>query len=164
MASLIDSLFNHSESDAIKKLWNDKNTNELIKKEIGKQLLNTDKILIEMPLVQILLITSLSPFAESIEECDQVACIIYWGIKEKDILPMITEQFGKPFAYRCLISLGFFKRNLAERCKRYAAPSPSFYREAGIRTFNAIGMTTISHHFKSWESFLEEMFVLESNY
>ena len=81
------------------------------------------------------------------------------GIRQVDILPMITEHQGRELAYRCLISLGIFKDALRTRSDRRGAPSPDFYRTIGILSFNQIGMTEISSHFIGWESFLAEMFV-----
>ena len=159
MAALIDSLFSKNQADAIRKLWEDQNSRLLLEQEIGKKLISDETVLDKLPFTQLMLITSLSPFSNSEEESCIVASIIYWGIKERDILPMIAEHHGKELAYRCLISLGMFKRALTIRWKRHAAPAPVFYREVGIRSFSQIGMEDISCHFKQWESFINEFFV-----
>ena len=75
-------------------------------------------------------------------------------VNTTDIFPLITEHKGKELAYRCLISLGFFNSALESRCKRRGSPSPSFYREIGIKTFNELKMVEISKHFLNWESFI----------
>jgi len=108
MAPLIDKLFSKNKAKNIKRLWEDQNSRLLLQKEIGKQLLSTEEFIDELPLTQLMLLTSLSTFSNSEEECTNIAAIIYWGIKKTDILPMITEHSGKELAYRCLISLGFF--------------------------------------------------------
>lgn len=159
MPALLDKLFSRSQADAIRILWKDKNSRLLIQREIGKQLLCHEEIIDDPPLTQFLLIASTSPFASSDTECSEIASILYWGIRQVDILPMVTEHQGKELAYRCLISLGIFKEALRERCDRHGAPSPDFYRIVGVSSFNRLGMTEISSHFTGWESFLSEMFV-----
>lgn len=159
MRALIDKLFSKDPADAIRKLWEDENSRLLIQKEIGKELLNNDSIIDDLSLVQLMLITSLSHFAESEDECHDVASIIYWGFNKPDILPLITEHEGKELAYRCLISLGFYSEALHKRCQRYAAPSPSFYRAVGISSFKQIGKDNIGLHFYQWENFISEMFI-----
>lgn len=159
MIGLVNSLFSSTQIESIIKLWQDKNSRLLIEKEIGKHLLESDEILTESSFDQILVITSLSPFASSDDERQSVAHIIYWGIKRGDMLPLCTEHQGKELAYRCLISLGFFKRALIERHKRHGAPSPDFYREVGIEAFNRARMVEIGNHFYKWESFINDIFV-----
>ena len=159
MASLIDKLFVESQAKAIQKLWEDKDSRFLIQKEIGKKLLDNDKMVDEFPLTQVMFIVSLSNFADSESECYNVAEIIYWGMHRIDIMPMVTKHKGKDLAYRCLITLGFFKQGLIKRWERHAAPSPSFYRQVGIQSFENIGMNDIGNHFYQWENFMSEFFI-----
>jgi len=159
MSALIDKIFPESQAKALRKLWEDKTCHLLIQKEIGKKLLEKD-IIEEFPLAQIIVLTSLSPFAKSEEECVDVAHIIYWGILRTDILPMITEvQKEEELAYKCLISLGLFKKVLIKKYEVHGAPSPKFYRMVGITSFRHIGKDDISDHFCQWEGFMGEMFV-----
>jgi len=158
MIDLLTSLFPNSQVKSIIKLWQDENSKSLIQKEVGKRLLSSDKVITNFPFGQILVITSLSTFASSEDEKQSVAHIIHWGIFRNDILPLCTEHQGKELAYRCLISLGFFKRALEERCERHGAPSPDFYRELGIHVFHGLQMTEISEHFSKWEYFINEIF------
>ena len=159
METLIDQLFIKSQADAIRTLWEDTSSRALIRKEIGKQLLSHELIIKELPLTQLMLTASLSSFADSENECCEIAGIIYWGIKTVDIIPMVSKHNGRELAYRCLISLGFFKQYLIKRCERYGAPSPSFYRQAGINSFNSIGMNDIGYHFLQWENLISELFI-----
>jgi hypothetical protein len=160
MASLIDKLFPESQVNAIKDLWKDKSSQLLLRQEIGKALINYEDILIDLPLSQLMFITSLSNFANSDTECHDVAAIIYWGINRNDILPYVTEQQEcKELAYKCLISLGMFKAVLVKRWERSGAPSPNFYRGVGIKSFEIIGMNDISCHFYQWENFISEFFI-----
>lgn len=159
MAAFIDKLFIKSQADAIRTLWEDTSSRSLIQQEIGKKLLDHDKIIGELPLTQVMFIVSLSPFADSEKECNEIAEMVYWGIHRKDIVPMITEHNGKELAYRCLISLGFFKEYLTKRWERFGAPSPSYYRQVGIKSFKEIGRDDIGNHFGKWEGFMSEFFV-----
>ena len=160
MGVLIDQLFPESQANAIRKLWEDKSAHLLLEQEIGKQLVSYNGIVDELPFTQLMLITSLSSFAYSADECHDVASIIYWGLKKKDILPMVTEyQSPREYAYKCLISLGLFKQALIARWKRHAYPSPTYYRKGGVASFKQIGMDAISGHFVQWEGFMGEFFV-----
>lgn len=157
MAAFIDKLFNKSQADAIRKLWEDTSSRSLLQKEIGKELLNTDQIINELPLTQIMFMMSLSPFANSEKECFDVAEIVYWGIEKNDVLPLVTKHNKQELAYRCLISLSLFKKVMIKKYERYGSPSPDFYRNVGIQSFSLIGKQDISSHFCKWESFIGEM-------
>ena len=98
MPALIDKLFSESQAVAIRKLWEDKGSRLLIEKEIGKVLLNNDTIIEIMPLTQLMFISSLSPFADSVEECYDVAEIIFWGIHQTDILLFVRKYNGRELA------------------------------------------------------------------
>ena len=160
MGPLIDSLFSESQSNAIRSLWEDKNSRLLLEKEIGKQLLSSDQIIDELSLAQLMLIMSLATFADSPEECHDVAEVVYWGLKKVDIVPLVSEHKGKDLAYRCLISLGFFKKAMVARTNRFGTPSVDFYRSQGISAFHTIGKNDIGRHFVHWEYYINEMFVV----
>lgn len=138
---------------------NNKGSRLLIEREIGKQILDYQDIIKELPLTQLMFVASMSPFASSSNECYTVAEIVYWGINTKDILPMVSEHKGKELAYRCLVSLGIFKKAIIHRSERHGAPSISFYRNLGVSTFIQIGEEDIGNHFQQWENFLSEMFI-----
>lgn len=160
MDSLIDKIFPESNAKAVKKLWEDQECRPLIQKEISKKLLENDGIIEELPLSQIALLTSLSTFANSEDECFDVAHVVYWGVNRVDVLPLISEFKGeKEMAYRCLISLSFFKKIIIKKHERHAAPSPDFYRGVGVKSFHNIGKEDVSNHFYKWELFLAEMFL-----
>jgi len=159
MSTLIDSLFPSDDADSIRRLWEDKGSHLLLEQEIGKRLIESDVIIDELPLTQLMFIATLSPFASSKKECYDVAEIIYWGMQKSDILPLVTEHQGKALAYRCLISLGLFKPALIKRHRRHGSPSPDFYRAVGIESFSSVGMSDIGLHFGRWECFMNEFFV-----
>jgi hypothetical protein len=159
MSALIDKLFTASQSDAIRKLCEDKSSMPLIEQAIGQKLMGCDEVIDDLPLAQLMFLTSLSPFASSPNECHDIAEIIFWGIKQENIIPSIVMHRDRELAYRCLISLGLFKKTLMQKCNRHGAPSPDFYRNVGISSFRYIGKIEISNHFYKWELFLSEMFV-----
>lgn len=167
MENLVNKLFTPSEAQAINSLWRDKELRLLIKQQIGRKIIEQEKIIVDAPFSQLILIVSLSPFAETEQECVNMASIIYWARNKVDILPYLINHIDyesghvnyKEFAYSCLISLGFFKKALVQRFQRRAAPSPSYYRQAGAYSFDKIGMDGISHHFAKWENYIGEMFI-----
>ena len=167
MEELIYNLFPPHEAKAINNLIEDESIRRTIKRTIGKQLLDNN-VFIDGGKDQILVVTSLAPFAASDDECVKIAMIVQWGMQKiaktegrirGDILPMISEHQGAGLAYRCLISLSFFHGALLALHKRHEAPSPEFYRDIGQRTFFMIEEKDISKHFQQWETFLKEMFI-----
>jgi len=161
MEAFIDKLFPGSQANAIRALWYDFSSRCLLEKTIGKKIMEYDGILIDLPLTQLMFISSMSPFASNADECHDVAEILYWGIHNSDVLPLITEHNGEELANRCLISLSLFKRALITKCERHGAPSPDYYRNVGIRAFIGIGREDIGNHFKLWEHFIGEMLVIK---
>lgn len=159
MSTLIDRIFNATKAEAIRKLWEDQSSRNELTKQIGMQLLKNSDFIDDMPATQIIFITSLAHFASNQQECYDVAEIIMWGLKKNDILPSIIDHHEKELAYRCLLSLGFFKNMLIKKCNRYGAPSPDFYRRIGTAAFLYIGKKDIGKHFHQWEHFLEEFFI-----
>ena len=159
MNSLIANLFEKSDIKNVIKLWQDQTSRQLIEEQVARKILESGNIIADLPFHQILALTSMATFANSIEERENAAKIIWWGLKRTDIVPFITEHYGKELAFRCFISLSFFKKMLEKRCERRGAPSPNFYRTIGIMEFRKINMFGISEHFEKWESFASEIFV-----
>ena len=156
MENLLKQLFSESETQAILTLCSEPDQT-LLSQAIGKKLLDSQDIINALPLQQLMFIMSLSPFADNLNECNDVAKIVYWGIQRIEILPLRSEQQDQEFAYKCLISLSLYKPALIVRKERYGAPDPEFYRSEGQKSFLRIGMTEISYHFPKWEYFLNEM-------
>jgi hypothetical protein len=159
MTSLTDNLYDGNDRKAILSLMEDKSCQHLISEAMGKKILESDQIILEDPLAQLLCMVSLAPFADSEEECVLVAAVIYWGRNQPDVFPMISEHSGQELADRCLISLSFYKGAMMRKFDRHGAPAPDFYRRIGIGTYKNIGRDDISAHFKQWESFIPEMLV-----
>ncbi|MEI7942751.1 MAG: hypothetical protein WCH76_06250 [Candidatus Riflemargulisbacteria bacterium] len=57
MPSIIEKLFTKSQAEAIQQLWEDKRSRLLLEQEIGKKLLDTDRVIEDLPLTQLMLIT-----------------------------------------------------------------------------------------------------------
>lgn len=148
-----------SEKKAILSLLEDSGSYPHLLKAMGKRLLENEDIILEDSIGQLMIITSIAPFAESQEECVNVAQTVNWGLNRTDILPLVSKHNGKDLANRCLISLAFFYRAMEERTKRYGCPNPEFYREIGTRTYYQIGMEDLGYHFQKWECFLQEFLV-----
>ena len=60
-----------------RKLWEDKGSRLLLEQQIGKKLIENEAIIEDLPFTQLMLVTSLSTFATSEDECFNVASIIY---------------------------------------------------------------------------------------
>lgn len=159
MSALIEKLFNKSQTTAIQKLWDDADSRGAIEEAIAQRILNSDEIIEESPLAQIMFLMTLSPFASNVSECHDVAEIIIWGLKKDNVLPSIVEHRKEDLAYRCLISLCLFKDALTYKCNRHGAPKPEFYRQVGISTFHQLGKNDISLHFRQWEAFIPEILI-----
>ena len=151
------------QSNAAEILLADENSLNQVELEIAKSLLNEEGIIVENPLSQLrVIVCSMSQFASSRDECNEVTDIIIWAMKSDGVdkvVPMITEHNGYELAKRCLISLSFFEKHMCRRWQRYAAPSPDFYRKIGISSFEASGYPDISSHFDKWSLFIKEFFV-----
>lgn len=154
---IINQLVSNKEKDAVCNLLQDDNSKLLLLKSLGQRLLQKDEIFIMDSIGQIILLIANAPFLRSEEECMQITNMVQWGIKRTNVLPMITEHKNKELAYRCLLSLGFFKEAVEKRTKYHGAPSVSFYRNIGINQFKNIGFLEISEDFQKWEYYLGEI-------
>ena len=155
--SLLEKIFSQIEIESIQKLMDDDSL-LLIEREIGSRLMKSEDILHEEVWNQVYSIVSMAPFTESRDERLAITDIIKWGAFQVDIFPSIAAHRKQDLAYRCLISLSFYKQNLERKYQKFGAPSPDYYREIGIGTFQTIGMENIGEHFGQWEHFLGEVF------
>lgn len=158
MEDLLHEFFPELDKLSLNTLVKDESSRILLYKEAAKVLM--DRGITKHPREQLMLITSLSPFATTEEECVEVAGIIYWGICVTDIRPYISEHYGKEFAYRSLIVLSFFKKMMINKYERRAAPPVHYIRNRGISIFKDLGMNDIAEHFEQWEAFLNEHMVI----
>ena len=158
MSALIDKIFSTTQSEAIRKLWADESSRKELEKQIGLQLMKSNEIVDDLPVTQLMFLTSMASFASTQQECYDIAEIILWGMTKENILPSIVEHREEDLAYRCLLSLSFFKGALDKKYNRYGAPSPDFYRKIGVNTFIYLGKNDIGNHFCQWEHFMGEIF------
>jgi hypothetical protein len=147
--------------DAIRSLANDRDTCFLVAKEVGKKLMEDNEFVAGFSFGTMSALMSQAWFASDEEECIAMSTMVLTLSKSKDVLPLVSVHKARSLAARCIVSLGLFKPALNRRHDRYGAPSPSFYRNVGISEFKNSGMDNISDHFRQWENFLNEMFVLD---
>jgi hypothetical protein len=159
---LIFQIFDEKKAKLLSELYQDdisESAKLSIKQFIGQELGNSDKIIIGNELNQLILLTSQANFISCDEEPVAVGVMMFYCMKQTDVLPKVTEQRGKSLAAKCLISLSLFKPALERLSVRYGAPSPSFYKDVGIATMKEQGYPSIATNFERWNSFLHERFI-----
>jgi hypothetical protein len=128
----------------------------MMRKRIGYAVGGSDEIITTMAFDQLKLIMSASCFADSDEECVNVARLILYMADKPDVFPLVSEHKGIDLAARCFVSLSLFRRAMVERSRRRAYPSPRFYRQVGIGALEKIDMASVSSHFDNWAGFVGE--------
>ena len=154
MELLIRKLLDPEQARSAIQLSKSEDTQRLVWREIGRQLLDNRNVL-PQALNQLMLIACMADFASQ-DECVEVATIFYRHIPDDDILPAVTVHHGRELAERCLIALTFFEKAVEHRQRFHGAPSPDFYRRVGQQEFLEAGQEDISEHFLYWESFWSE--------
>ncbi len=119
----------------------------------------SDIFLQSKPLDILCILCSTAKFAESKEECYQVAIIVHKGIHRENPLPYILDDHGFLLAEKTLVALSFFRAAMDYRNKYSGAPTSDFYRKASKLVFEKNGYYDIAEHHERWESFLGEMFI-----
>lgn len=159
--SLIEQLYDEKSVELIRSLYKDDpdSRDKLYSAFADKILEKSDKILISSGLDIISLLCMTANFADSKEECQQVAVIVYKGLKYENPLPYIMEDKGFLLAEKTLVALSFFGLAMERRTKYHGAPSPIFYRNASKMLFETNGYPNIAEHHEKWETFLKEMFL-----
>lgn len=127
-----------------------------VRRAIGCKVMFSEEIISDRAFDQLKMLTATAAFAESDQECVDVARMIHWIFRQPDVLPMISQHSGFDLLSRCLISISLFRKALERRLQRRGAPSPSFYREIGIITAKQEGMTLVAQHFDNWSGFIGE--------
>jgi hypothetical protein len=160
---LIEELYTQKECDIIRELFSSEpeTTKDLILQAISsKVIIDKDKILLSNPLDLLYMVCSTAKFADSEDECQRIALIVYqYFSKPKNVLPMVSEDVGLNFATKTLIALTFYLKAMEHRWKHHGAPTPAFYRKISKATFELHGQSDIATHHEQWENFLSEMFV-----
>ena len=78
--------------------------------------------------------------------------------REKNPLPLLTEDSDIVFCAKALVSLALFQDALKKRWRNHGAPSPNFYRKTSksvLKTKTKAHQAVSSHH-EQWENFLFE--------
>lgn len=158
---LIYQIFDSKKAKLLEDLYRSESqsTKKLIQDVIASQLSVSEAIVINNSLNQLILLMNQADFIESEEEPVKVGAIIFWGLRQQEILPKVTEFSGLGLGSRCLISLSMFEESLRHLHKFHAAPSPSFYRDIGKATLQTESFEEVSHNFDRWTEFIHERFV-----
>jgi len=142
-----------------KDAWNllqDESSAPSMRKCIGYGIVGGDSIITTSPFDQLKMMMSTSGFADSDEECIDVARLVHHLINKIDVLPLVSTHNGMDLAARCLVSMSLFNKAMLERSKRKAYPAPYFYRKVGIKVLSEIDMESVSIHFDNWAGFVGE--------
>lgn len=160
MKSLIEEIYSDQAVELIRDLYyDDPNAKSSFYEAFGKKIFEKqDVFLTAKPLDILMLICNTATFASSIEECHNVAVIIYRRIQEPKPLPYITDDQGITLAEKSFTALSFFHKALEKRWTK-GAPHPSFYRNCAKHIFSANNLEDIAHHHEKWETFFQEFFV-----
>jgi hypothetical protein len=160
--SVIESLFSEKRDGSIEKLWGGEEEKKLLLKEASNEIDDYPRIIWSYPNEQIIAIAMKARFA-CIDESFRVGHIVNELMGEtRDLLPKVTKHSGMGLATRCLVSTGFFWDYMETRTKRYGAPSPGFYMDAGRKAFYNSGWENIADNFSKWREFLAEEFSVSS--
>ena len=137
-------------------LLQDSGTFGAVARQVGYEIVGSDEIITDLSFDQLKLAMSASRFAESDQECVDVASLLYRMINRPDVFPLVSVHKGVELAARCFVSLSLFRKAMFNRLRRRAYPSPSFYREVGIKTLSDIDMRAVAMHFDNWAGFAGE--------
>jgi len=159
--SLIEQLYDEKSRELIISLYKDDpdSRDKLYLAFASKILDKSDLILTSSPLDILSLLCMTANFAESKEECLQVAIIVSKGLKYENPLPYIMDDHGFLLAEKTLVALSFFSLAMDHRSKYHGAPKSDFYRKASKMLFDKNGYEDIAEHHEKWEKFLNEMFL-----
>lgn len=159
--SLIDELYDPRSVQLIKSLYKDDPAakEQLYVAFANRIMEKSDIFLTSKPLDILCILCSTANFAESKEECYQVAIIVHKGINRENPLPYILDDQGFLLAEKTLIALSFFKAAMDHRNRYSGAPTSDYYRRVSKLVFERNGYSDIAEHHEKWESFLGEMFI-----
>ena len=137
-------------------LLQDESTAPAMRKVIGYGIVGSDEILTTMAFDQLKLAMSASCFADSDEECVDVARLVNHLINKRDVLPLVSFHHGIDLAARCLVGLALFRKAMLERTRRRTYPPPDFYRQVGMNVLVEIEMAPVARHFDNWTGLVGE--------
>ena len=140
--------------------FNDPSSRDQLYTEFARRILEKSETFLTAKPLDILSILCMSAnFADSKEECQTVAVIVFKRLKDEDPLPYIMDDKGFLLAEKTLVALSFFRKAMDYRCKYKGAPTSDFYRRASKLLFAKNGHDSIAEHHEKWESFLGELFI-----
>jgi len=159
--SLIEQLYDPKTVEIIRSLYaTDIESRNTLFKAFGQKIIEKQEVfLTAKPLDVLSLICGTASFADSNEECHQVALIVYRRLNDKNPLPYIMDDSGFLLAEKTLVALSFYSKAMERRWKYHSAPSPSFYRSASKLLFRKKDLNSIADHHEKWEAFFSEVFI-----
>lgn len=159
--SLIEQLYDDKSVELIRSIYSeDPSSRQALFKAFGQKIIEQqEKILISKPLDLLTLICMTASFADSTEECQDVAIIFYKRLNDPSPLPYISDDQGILLAEKTLVSLSLYPKAMERRWKYKGAPSPNFYREASKLIFKKNEKDSVAKNHEKWELFFSEIFV-----
>lgn len=159
---LINQLFDSKKANLIREIYKEDLSDSAkisVKKYIGEEVTKSDKIILGHELDQLILINSLAPFIQDDEEPLTISVMLWYCLKQQDILPSLLEHRGKAFASRSLVSLSLFLGAMKQRHNK-GAPSPEYYQKVAIVYLKQENLNAVSNNFDKWKSFIFERFTV----
>lgn len=159
--SLIEQLYDDKSVEVIRAIYSeDVSSRQMLFRAFGQKIIEKQEtFLIAKPLDLLSLICMTASFADSDEECQDVAVIFFKRLNDSNPLPYISEDAGILLAEKTLVSLSLYPKAMERRWKYKGAPSPSFYREASKLVFKKNEKDSIAKNHEKWELFFSEIFV-----
>jgi hypothetical protein len=159
--SLIEQLYDDGSVELIRAIYSeDLSSRQMLFRAFGQKIIEKQEtFLIAKPLDLLTLICMTASFADSPEECQDVAVIFFKRLNDFNPLPYISEDAGILLAEKTLVSLSLYSKAMEKRWKYKGAPSPNFYREASKLIFKKNEKDSIAKNHEKWESFFCEIFV-----
>lgn len=159
--SLIEQLYDDDSVKLIRSIYKeDPSSRELLFKAFGQKIIEKQETFINSKPLDILsLICMTASFADSKEECQEVAVIFFNRLKDENPLPYIMDDHGFLLAQKTLVALSLYYKAMEKRWKYHGAPSPDYYRRVSKLVFEKNGKNSIANHHEMWENFFSEIFL-----
>jgi hypothetical protein len=159
--SLIEQLYDEKSVELIRAIYSeDLSSRQLLFKAFGQKIIEKQEtFLIAKPLDLLSLMCMTASFADSPDECQEVAIIFFKRLNDSSPLPYISDDQGILLAEKTLVSLSLYAKAMEKRWKYKGAPSPNFYREASKLIFKKNNQKSIADHHEKWECFFSEIFI-----
>lgn len=158
---IINQIYDENSAKLIDFLYkNDIPSRTIFLKTFGQRIIEKQEDFINAKPLDILsLICMTASFADSKEECHEVAIIFFKRLKDSNPLPYLTDGQNFLFAEKTLVALSIYKSAMEKRWSYRGAPSPKYYRSISKLIFEKNGKNSIANHHEMWENFFSEIFI-----